>query len=83
MITKIRIGSALALSCVLAACGGNTPEAEAPEHAVAEERAEKAADTTDANTDRAEQAADKAEDSAAASDASADKAEKAAEDSKK
>ena len=83
MIKKISVASGLVLSCMLAACGGNTPEAEAPEHAVAEERAEKAADTTDANTDRAEEAADKAEDSAAASDTSADKAEKAADESKK
>ena len=54
-----------------------------PEAAVAEERAAKAQDATEDNTDRAEKAADKAEDSAAASDKSADKAEKSAADAKK
>jgi hypothetical protein len=74
---------ALALASISTACGGSQPPAEEPGAAVAEERAEKAEEATDANTDRAENAADKAEDSAAASDKSADKAEKSAEDSKK
>jgi len=83
MITKISVVATLALAFGLTGCAGSTPPAEEPEHAVAEERAEKAEDVTEANTDRAEEAADKAEDNAAASDASADKAEKAAEETKK
>jgi len=83
MFSKFGFVAVLGLASVLGACGGNTPEAKEPEAAVAEQRAEKAADATDANTDRAENAADKAEGSAAASDKSADKAEKAADSSKK
>jgi hypothetical protein len=73
----------LTLASILGACGGNTPPAEEPAAAVAEERADKANEATEANTDRADKAADKAEDSAAASDKSATKAEKSADDSKK
>jgi len=83
MFAKITFASVLSLASLAAACGGNTPEAKEPEAAVAEERAAKAQDATEDNTDRAEKAADKAEDSAAASDKSADKAEKAADSSKK
>ena len=83
MFKKISLFTVLGLTSVLAACGGNTPEAKEPEAAVAEERAEKAADATEDNTDRAEKAADKAEDSAKDSDKSADKAEKAADSTKK
>jgi len=83
MFAKISSVAVLSLVSVLGACGGNTPESKQPEAAVAEERAEKAADATENNTDRAEVAADKAETSAAASDKSADKAEKAADSTKK
>ena len=82
MFAKISLVIGLSVS-LLSACGGNTPEAKEPEAAVAEQRAEKAQDATEDNTDRAEKAADKAEDSAAKSDKSADKAEKAADSSKK
>ena len=83
MFAKIGFVTGLGLVSLLGACGGNTPEAKEPEAAVAEQRAEKAQDATEDNTDRAEKAADKAESSAAASDKSADKAEKAADTSKK
>jgi hypothetical protein len=83
MFKTISLSMIFGLTSVLTACGGNTPEAKEPEAAVAEERAEKAADTTNENTDRAEKAADKAEDSAKESDKSADKAEKAADKTKK
>lgn len=83
MIAKISTIGLIAFTIALAACGGNTPPAQEPEAAIAEERAEKAGDATAVNTDRAEEAADKAEDSAAASDKSADKAEKSAADAKK
>lgn len=83
MTSKITAAALLAFTALLGACGGSTPPAEQPAAAVAEERAEKANDATDANTERADKAADKAEDSAAASDKSADKAEKSAADSKK
>ena len=82
MFVRISLVMGLSVS-LLSACGGNTPEAKEPEAAVAEQRAEKAQDATEDNTDRAEKAADKAEDSAAKSDKSADKAEKAADSSKK
>lgn len=83
MFTKISFAMGFGLVSLLGACGGNTPEAKEPEAAVAEERATKAQDATENNTDRAEKAADKAEDSANASDKSADKAEKAADATKK
>ena len=83
MFAKISFVTVLSLASLVAACGGNTPEAKEPEAAVAEERANKAQDATEENTDRAEKAADKAEDSAMASDKSADKAEKAADAAKK
>jgi hypothetical protein len=83
MFAKISFAAVLSFVSVVAACGGNTPEAKEPEAAVAEERAAKAQDATEENTDRAEKAADKAEGAAADSDKSADKAEKAASDSKK
>jgi hypothetical protein len=83
MIKKVGVATLFALASALAACAGNTPEAQEPEHVVAEERAEKAQEATEDNTDRAENAADSAEDSAVESEKSADKAEKAADDSKK
>lgn len=83
MNKQISIFSTLALVSLLGACGGSTPPAQEPAAAVAEERAEKANDATEANTERAEKSADKAEDSAAASDKSATKAEKSADDAKK
>jgi len=83
MFVKFGFVSVLGLASILGACGGNTPEAKEPEAAVAEERAQKAADATEDNTNRAEKAADKAEGSAADSDKSADKAEKAADSTKK
>ncbi len=83
MISKISGIAFCVLVSALAACGGSTTPAEEPQAAVAEERADKAEEATQDNTDRAEKAADKAEDSAAASDKSADKAEKSADDSKK
>ena len=83
MFVKKSFATLLGCVSLLAACGGNTPEAKEPEAAVAEERATKAQDATENNTDRAEKAADKAEGSAAASDKSADKAEKAADATKK
>jgi len=83
MIAKISFATVLGLVSVMAACGGNTPEAKEPEAAVAEQRATKAEGATEDNTDRAEKAADKAEDNQAASDKSASKAEKAADSSKK
>ena len=83
MNSNIRAVTLFTLANVLAACGGSTPPAEQPAAAVAEERADKASDATEANTQRAEGAADKAEANAAASDKSADKAEKSAADSKK
>ena len=83
MFAKISFAAVLSVSSLLAACGGNTPEAKEPEAAVAEERASKAEDATAENTDRAEKAADKAEGAAADSDKSADKAEKAADAAKK
>jgi len=83
MLSKICCVTVLSLVSLVAACGGNTPEAKEPEAAVAEERATKAQDATEENTDRAEKAADKAEGNAAASDKSADKAEKAADSTKK
>jgi hypothetical protein len=75
--------SVLSLACGLVACGGSQPEPAPPAHEVAEERAEKAADTTDANTAKAEDAADKAETNADKSAESAEKAQKAAEETKK
>jgi hypothetical protein len=83
MFAKISFVTVLSFASLVTACGGNTPEAKEPEAAVAEQRAEKAQDATEENTDRAQKAADKAEDSAASSDKSADKAEKAASDAKK
>ncbi|MET0795100.1 MAG: hypothetical protein ABW061_26515 [Polyangiaceae bacterium] len=83
MFAKNSLVAGLGLLSLLGACGGNTPEAKEPEAAVAEQRAEKAQDATEDNTERAEKAADKAESSAADSDKSADKAEKAADSSKK
>jgi hypothetical protein len=83
MNKNISVVTLLAFASVLAACGGSTPPAEEPAAAVAEDRAAKANDATEANTDRADKAADKAEESAAASDKSADKAEKSADDAKK
>jgi hypothetical protein len=75
MNKKISVVSILTLASIVAACGGSSPPPIAPEAAVAEQRADKANDATEANTDRADKAADKAEDSAAASDKSATKAE--------
>lgn len=83
MFAKIGFATVLGFVSLLAACGGNTPDAKDPEAAVAEQRATKAEGATEENTDRAEKAADKAEDNQAASDKSADKAEKAADSSKK
>lgn len=83
MFQKLSIVTVLSLASMLAACGGNTPEAKEPEAAVAEERATKAQDATEENTARAEKAADKAEGNADSSDKSADKAEKAADATKK
>ncbi len=83
MFANIRFATVLGLVSVIAACGGNTPDAKEPEAAAAEDRATKAESATQDNTDRAEKAADKAEDSQAAFDKSADKAEKAADSSKK
>ena len=83
MFAKISFATVLGFVSLIAACASNTPEAKEPEAAVAEERATKAQDATEENTDRAEKAADKAETSAADSDKSADKAEKAASDAKK
>jgi hypothetical protein len=82
MFAKISFVAVLSFAS-LVACGGNTPEAKEPEAAAHEERAEKAADATEENTDRADKAADKAENAAADSDKSADKAEKAADAAKK
>jgi len=50
MNKPISIFSSLALISFLGACGGSTPPAEEPAAAVAEERAEKANDATEANT---------------------------------
>lgn len=83
MVKFISVASILSLASLLAACGGATPPAGDPEAAVAEERAEDAADATKANTDRAEDAATEAEGSAKESGESADKAEKSADDAKK
>ncbi|HEX7452630.1 MAG TPA: hypothetical protein VF294_10110 [Polyangiaceae bacterium] len=83
MFAKISFVTVLGFVSVMAACGGNTPDAKEPEAAAAEERATKAQGATEDNTDRAEKAADKAESSANDSDKSADKAEKAAEAAKK
>lgn len=82
MIKNTSLASIFALTSLLAACGGNTPEPQEPEAALATEQAETAGDASEANAERAENAADAAEDSAAASDTSADKAEEAAKDAK-
>ena len=58
MNKKISVVSILTLASIVAACGGNSPPPNAPEAAVAEQRADKANDATEANTDRADKAAD-------------------------
>ncbi|HMJ15985.1 MAG TPA: hypothetical protein VK524_31430 [Polyangiaceae bacterium] len=83
MTKLLSAATLITLTTAFAACGGNTPEAQEPEAAVAEERAESAADATEENTDRAENAADKAEDNADTAADSAEKAEKSADESKK
>ncbi len=80
---KITTVAVCAIASLLAGCASNTPPAEEPQAAVAEERAEDAADATKENTERAENAADSAESSASESNDSAVKAEAAADASKK